>query len=1116
MKNLFMNGFLPKWRKCKKILLIMRLSLILTFATLLNATASVYSQSVKINLDLKDATLETVFKSIQDQTEFDFFYKNEHLPQNKVITKNYENTGVDRILDEVLEGTGLVYRVLNTAIVVTKGIERTSTPGGNDVVAQQQPKIVTGTVTGENGQPLPGVTVVVKGTTEGTVTDADGKFSLNVPEDVKILTFSFVGFKTQEVQLGDRTVINIQMEEDIIGIEEVVAIGYGTRKKEDLTGSIVSADMDAVIEQPNVSLMEVLQGAVPGLNVGQVDQAGENPVISIRGQVTLSGEQAPLIVLDGVIFRGELIDINPNDIKSVDVLKDASAAAIYGSQASNGVIILRTISGKGAGKPSIRYTGRYSFQQPHFELRAETDPGKFLEKTEHSDIEQSRTEESGYLERNPNWSESTNFKTSAEVNNYIAGRSFDWYDHVTTDHPYISSHNISISNETEKNNYFASIGYTEQDGHVLDEYYERINGRINFFTAVTNWLDVDVSSYLTTGKYGPETYDLNTRYFEPFAHPFEEDGSHALYVYTGTNPLIQADVDFLDERLTLGGNISGTVYLPIEGLKFQMRFGNNYLTTKNYGFGSYGASFQGAGYKTNMNEYNMSLDNILSYSRTFDKIHELDVTLLYGFEERENEFTTAEGSIFANHVLGYNRLQAADASQQKAISGGWKESSLYNMGRLSYKLMNRYLINATIRRDGFSGFSKKNKFGYFPSFALGWVISEESFLKSSTDWLNWLKLRISYGATGNRTLGRYTTLAKVSGNPGYVTADGSSIYTQWISSLESSELKWETTTGLNIGFDLRMLDSRLNASIDYYNNNTTDLLYNVDIPALSRYTVFPDNLGKIHNQGFEIQLTSINIREKDLTWTTDFTFSRNRDKIVTLLGFDLDGDGKEDDLISEGLFIGESLGAIYDYKIDGIWQLDDEIPPGYEFGSYKVIELNNDGNYDPEDKTILGNRRPSYRFAVNNVLNYKNWTLRLFVNSVQGGKDRYLGADNFHDFEILNSESHYNWTFPKGIDYWTPENPNAKYERPGIKVSQGLIGTRYTSRSFIRLRDLSLSYRVNSNNIDFIQNMKIILSGRNLLTLTKWPGWDPETGEGITRRGRPVMESYSLGIDVTF
>jgi TonB-linked SusC/RagA family outer membrane protein len=492
------------------------------------------------------------------------------------------------------------------------------------------------------------------------------------------------------------------------------------------------------------------------------------------------------------------------------------------------------------------------------------------------------------------------------------------------------------------------------------------------------------------------------------------------------------------------------------------------------------------------------------------------VTLLYGVEDRKFTFTEAEGSNFVKDVLGYHRLQAAEASQQRVSSGGWKESSLYNMGRLSYRLLDRYLITGTVRRDGFSGFSEENKFGLFPSLALGWVLSEESFFNAAPEWLSWIKMRASYGTTGNRTIGRYQTLAEVSGSPGYVTSDGSSIFTQWISALESPDLKWEKTTGFNVGVDFRLMQGRFSGSIDYYNKNTTDLLYEVDIPGVTRFEQFPDNLGEIHNQGLEFTLSSVNIQRENFQWSTDLNFSRNRNRIETLLGFDVDGDGQEDDLVSEGLFIGESLGAIYDYKTDGLWQLDDEIPQGYEFGAYKVIDLNNVGEWNADDKTILGNSRPSFRLGINNVLSYNDFTLRFFINSIQGGNNRYLGEDNLYALSIFNTETHFNSAFPEGLDYWTPENPDAKYQRPGVKGASGIAGNQYTPRSFVRLRNLSLSYNLGSTALDFVQGLKLTLSGRNLVTLTKWPGWDPETGEGITRDGRPVMQSYSLGIDVTF
>lgn len=1097
------------------------LSLQLVFVNLLIASGS-YAQQIKsvkevyVEVSFDNARLQDVFSAIEDRTNYHFFFHKSDIDKSFRFDLSRQRISIADLLLMISKDAGISFKQLNENISVRKNKVNEMNTQKLEIVIQT--RNITGKVTTyEDREGLPGVNVVEKGTSNGTVTNVQGEYSLEVSEGAT-LVFSSVGYTTEEVAVGNRSVIDLTMTSDIKQLQELVVVGYGTQEKEDVTGAIVSADLESIESQPNVSVMEGLQGTIPGFNIGQVNQAGQNPDLSIRGQTSLSGEQDPLIVIDGVIFRGELIDLNPSDIGSIDVLRDASAKAIFGSQASNGVIMITSKSGKiSDGEPTIKYSGQHSFQQPHHELRAEANGDAFMLKIEHSDILQSRTEESGYLERNPDWAETTNFKTSHEIRAFNAGRSFDWYDYVTTDNPYTMRHNLSIANATEDNNYFASIGYTEQDGHIRDEFYQRVNGRINLFTTVTDWLDIDVQSFLTVSDYGPQTFSTNDRFIEPFAHPYNEEGQLEERPYGNPiNPIIEAKADEEDRRLNLNGNITGTIYLPIEGLNYKIRFGNNYETNRNNYFGAHGSNFQGSGYKENSIEYTYSLDNILSYSRVFNNIHQLDVTLLYGVEEREREFTRAEGSIFTKNVLGFDRLQAAQADQQRITSGGWKESSLYSMGRISYKLLNRYLINATIRRDGFSGFSEKNKFGNFPSIALGWIITEEPFAEGAPGWLNWLKLRTSYGATGNRTIGRYQTLAEVSGEFGYVTGDGSSLFTQWISALESPDLKWEKTTGVNVGVDFRLLNGRLNGSIDYYNNNTTDLLYDVDIPGISRFEIFPDNLGKIHNQGLEILLSSVNIETQDFSWSTDFTFSRNRNEIKTLLGFDVDGDGKEDDLISEGLFIGRSTGVIFDYQIDGIWQINDEIPDGYEFGSYRVVDINEDGAINGDDRTILGNSRPAYRFGINNVLNYKKFSLRFFINSIQSGKNRYLGEDNIYGLQIFNQENHFNNTFPRGIDYWTPENPDARYQRPGIKGSAGIAGNRYASRSFIRLRDISLSYSLGNDILKFVENVRLTLSGRNIFTITDWNGWDPETGQGITRNGRPVMESYSLGLDVTF
>ncbi|WP_236980640.1 SusC/RagA family TonB-linked outer membrane protein [Membranihabitans maritimus] len=978
---------------------------------------------------------------------------------------------------------------------------------------------INGTVADQSGEPLIGVNVLVKGTDNGTATDFDGSYTLEDVNENATLIFSYIGYQTVEVPVDGRKEVSIQLVSDSEMLEEVVVVGYGTQKVRDVTGSMVSADMEALEEQPNVSLMQGLQGAVPGLNVGQVDRAGENPNISIRGRTSLSGEGNPLIVLDGVIYRGNLIDLNPNDVESVDILKDASATAIYGSQASNGVILISTSESGGSkdGKPVINFSSQFSFQQPWHELVAQG-PDEFIKKIEESDIEQSRTESSGYLERNPNWAQTTNFKTNHEISQFEAGRSFDWYDYVTTDNPYTTKHNLSVSNNLESHHYFASLGYTKQEGYMRDEHYERINARINLGNQITDWFDIDIQSFLSSSNYGPQNYGPVDRYIEPYAHPYDQENNLVQRPYGNpVNPLIEAKADVNDKRINLNGNLTGTIQLPVEGLSYQGRFGNNYKTNKDYYFGSHGSSFQGYGSKMDAVEYNWSLDHILSYNKEFNANHYLDITLLYGMEDRKYSFTNAEGSNFSNHILGYDRLQASETEQQRVSSGGWKESSLYNMGRIVYKIMDRYLITGTVRRDGFSGFSEENKFGVFPSLALGWVLSEETFYKQiAPDWLNWMKLRLSYGTTGNRTIGRYQTLAEVSGSPGYVAGDGTSLLTQWISALESPSLKWEKTTGINVGIDFGTVNGRLRGSIDYYNKNTSDLLYSVDIPAISRFETFPDNLGEVHNQGVDFTFSSVNMDQGDFTWSSDINFSYNRNKINTLLGFDVDGDGKEDDLISEGLFIGESIGAIFDYSIDGLWQLNDEIFDGYEFGSYKVQDLDGNGLIDGNDRSIIGNTRPAYRFSINNTVKYGDWTLRFFINSIQGGKNRYLGEDNLYSFAIFNGESHFNFSFPEGLNYWTPENPNARYQRPGISGASGIAGTRYSSRSFVRLQNLSLSYNLGSIIPTVFRNAKVSLSTQNLITLTKWPGWDPETGVGITRGGRPVMKSFSLGIDVQF
>lgn len=1097
----------------QKVLLIMKLTTFLILLSVIPVFAgNTYSQSKVLNLDMKNSTVKEVLQNIEEQSEFVFMYSEKLIDVNREVTVNIKNKKIDEVLGELFTGTDVNYKVKDRFILLT-----TPEVAGNDLMVQQQPT-VSGTITDKSGEPLPGANVVIKGTSKGTITDQSGNYSIsNLPENA-ILVYSFMGMLTQEVAVGNQTTINVTMIVDAIGIEELVVVGYGTMRKSDLTGSVVRADIEAFRESPNFSIMQSLQGSVPGLSVGQVNQAGQEPDILIRGQSSLSGELAPLIVVDDVIFRGNIIDINPNDVKSVDILKDASSAAIYGSQAANGVILITTTKSGGInGKPSFNYSGSYSFQSPVKELIA-GDTEHFNNKSEESDLYNSRTKESGYLEKNPLWDITSNMKSSEEIAAYNQGRHADWFGLLTNKDMHLQSHNFSMANGTNSNNYLISVGYIEQKGYMVNESFERINARINMDNMIKEWFKVGIQSFFTSSNYPGQSISPTYRFFSPYVTPYDEDGE-IVQIMGGlsVNPLIQAEADYVNKRLNFFGNVYANIDIPfIKGLSYKLNFSNTYRTTSEYYFRTYESNWQGQGSKDEGQGYDFSFDNIVHYKRTFRDNHNLDITLLYGAEKRSFSNTRAISSVFITSELGYNSLQSGSSELQQALSGGWKESSLYNMGRIFYSFKNKYMLTATLRRDGFSGFSANNKWGFFPSFAVAWVASEESFLRNS-EWMNQLKWRFSYGSVGNRTIGRYQTLAKVEGGFNYVSDQDVPYYTQCIIGLASPNLKWETTTGINLGLDFGFFNV-IHGSLEYYNNNTTNLLYEVDLPGIGRFTKFPDNLGKLHNRGIEISITTNNLRRNDLIWTSTFNFYRNRNTLEELLGSDLDGDGKEDDLISEGLFIGESIDAIYDYTVDGKWQVGDEIPRGFDLGAHKVTDRDGDEMITPDDKSIIGCSSPSYSFGIQNSLKYKAFTLRFFINSIQGGKNYYLGPENLYDFSILNGPGHFNNSFPVGIEYWTPENPQAKYQRPGIRVSSGLAGTLYSPRNFIRLQDISLSYDLESAIVSRLglSSLSVYLSGKNILTITKWDGWDPETGEGITRNGRPVVKSYTLGINVEF
>ena len=996
----------------------------------------------------------------------------------------------------------------------------------------QSSQTVSGRVNDETGQPLPGVTLLVKATTNGTTTTADGNYRLSVPTGNATLVVSYLGYLTQEISVGDRTAIDIKLMPDSKVLNEVVVVGYGTQQRKDLTGSIASANLVAFKESPNVSILQSLKGALPGLTIGQTNRAGDEASINIRGTSTLNGDTSPLIVVDGIIFNGRLSDINPADVASVDVLKDPSSKAIYGSQAANGVVLVTTKTGRASTKPTITYSGSYAISSPTINaklLRRDA----FLEKIRDVNYLTAFTKESGYTAPNPAWAFANSELFPISLAGEKAGNDYDWYGELTQDAS-IQSHNLSISGGSDKTNYFMSGGYTNEKGLIRNDDYARYTVRINLDTEVTKWLTLGANTSGAFTNFFKDAPDMNSIVgTSPLVNPRDANGNFIINPIGdfNVNPFLSAENDRSEVQSRLVGNFYGVIRIPaLPGFSYRLNFGNNLKYFKNYTSSIYGAGQTGSAAKNDATQYEQTLDNILNYTRSFGK-HNINATAVYGCNMVNFNRTTASGTGFSDLNLSYNSLQQAEV--QKISSEAWQEALLYQLGSLSYNYGSKYLIKATVRRDGFSGFSKNNKTGIFPSIGVGWVVSEESFFKIPV--INFLKLRGSYGENGNK-VSRYSSLARASATDDskYVFGDGGlTAIGRSVSSLANSDLRWERTRGINIGLDFAILNNRIDGNVEYYNSNTNDLLWQQTLPQTSGFQNVFTNLGQLNNTGFEFMLHGQPVRSKNFVWDVTANFTQNRNKVVRILGEDKNGDGVEDDLIASSLFIGRPIGTIYDYRTAGIYQLADEKLAGFQAGTYRIEDVNKDGKITPaDDRQILGNTEPAYSFGIQNTVSYRQFTLRAFINSIQGGRDSYLSANFPYGYNGTPGQAtNANWF--DFSDYWSPRNPNGIH--PNVWTPTPAGGREFFQRNFVRLQDISLSYSLTDAVAKKIgaANCKLFVSGKNLLTFTKWRGWDPETNTtlfpvggpaggintalGVTSiNAFPVLKSYSFGLEITF
>jgi TonB-dependent starch-binding outer membrane protein SusC len=993
------------------------------------------------------------------------------------------------------------------------------------VSALAQDGTVQGKVTTEGGTPVSGASISVKGTTTGTFTDNSGEYRIKAARGA-ILVISNVGYMSKEITVGDNAQVDIQLAMDAQNIGEVVVVGYGTQRKKDLTGAVASVNLETMRDAPNTNIGQYLQGTIPGLNVGLSTFAGGTPPITIRGQVTLSGNRSVLIILDGVQYTGSLSSINPDDIGSIDILKDASSTAVYGAQASNGVILITSRKGRYNQKPRISFSSSYTHQQPTI--------GEDLKPMDREGLLRVLTEakwDTAY--EGPDYTTpSTDFVLGNWVDpilrfpnsTELLPNNYSWLDGATQD-AFIFENSLSISGGSDRFNYLLSGALVNQKGYIINDIFKRKSIRANLEIKALDWWKVGlISSAAFVNQDGAEPSFGSINRMPPLVVPYDDAGKLKAFPLNTLepSPLATYLVDDYDRHDYYFANIYSDIDLPfLKGLNYRMNFGNNYRSDKHFFSSQYDGGGSGRAYKEQQHYYDYTFDNILTYNRTFGD-HAVTATLLYGAVERRYNRTFAEGVGFTRITLGYNNL--GQAQTQRTTSGGWQEALSYQMGRLNYKFKDRYLLTATLRRDGFSGFAKNNKYANFPVLAVGWVVSDESFMKNLTA-VDFLKLRVGYGATGNQ-IGRYSSIARVTPQASYVFGDvTNTAYGQFVETLGNDNLRWERTEGINAGVDFSLLNNRLSGALEYYKTTTNDLLFRVQIPTLTGFGDIISNLGELSNTGFEAQITYRIIDNASFKWSTTVNFSTNKNKIVTLTGQDLNGDGKEDDLLATGLFIGKSRFTIYDYEADGsIYGLNDVVPTGFYRGTYKVVDQNKDGLWNTtDDRIFIGRREPAYRWSIFNNFQYKGFTLTIFVNSVQGGKNGYLGNNNLAFFREDNS---IRINYLQGMDFWSPSNPDGKYAM-NISGSRARVEPNiWKDRSFIRLQDISLSYNFANTLLKKVkaQSINLFVSGKNLYTWTDWDGWDPEWENqddlnalgGMRHDGRPVLRAFTVGLNIVY
>jgi len=1023
----------------------------------------------------------------------------------------------------------------------------TTVSGVYSLSATQQNQVSGRITDASTGEPMPGVNIVVKGTNIGTLTDVNGAYSVNVTSGDVVLVFSFIGYTTKEVPLAGRSRVDLELSQEVTGLDEVVVIGYGTAKKSDLTGAIAQVKAEDLKNFSPSNVSDLLRTSIPGLNVGYGVSAKGNSSILIRGETTLTAGSSPLIVVDGVIYSGDLSDINPDDIDRMDIMKDASSAAVYGSRATNGVISITTKKGL-SDKATINVSSTVGIataanrvnpydKDSFIQWRSDMFKSVFsatVPQEPWSPFDDPRTIDQQYLSAWLAYHSTTQDNmvdawlsglrlTGREATNYKEGNVIDWED-VIFQNGKRQDYNVSLSGKQNDLSYYWSLGYMDNEALTIGDEFSTIRSRINLEGKAAKFLKVGINANFS---YRDESSvpAANGQYMNltPYSSYYADDGI-TLRLYP--NDDIQASHPLLErtyrerenEYYIVAPKIFSVLELPF-GITYTMNFStkmdfyHSYIhdSSKHPAWGLYG----GAASRDNNLRREWQIDNIINLNRTFKEQHRIDVTLLANAEKTRINSDGMDNRTFSpNDILGYHDMSTGTLPE--LVSDDQVQTADALMARLNYGFRNRYLLTTSIRRDGSSLFGYANPRATFPAVALGWVISEENFF--NVNFVNYLKLRASWGVNGNRAITNYAALSRIAaGKALNANQNGvaSTIPLLVINSMENKGLKWERTRTYNLGLDFTLFEGILRGAVETYAMSTTDVLVNRELPTITGYNRVYANLGEVRNKGIELSLNSLNMKKRNFEWRSDFIFSLNRNKIVSITGekFDVvDKDGnvigqKEPDDKTNNWFIGQAKDVIWDYRITGTWKPGEEAEAAkwnQAPGDFRLLDVNNDGLLTDDDKQFQGYKSPRFTWTLTNSFNiYKNIEASFVLYSLWGQKSVYDLAK--HDNHIEDRRN--SWDIP----YWTPENLSDKYARLRSAPAAGVGYSSWFDRSYIRLENVAIAYRIPGNllNRTFINNVKVSFNIRNAgLWAPEWKFGDPEDG---TRAQR----IFSFGLNMT-